>query len=142
MNLYGSSTLFLRTEGWCIVCAEFLSFSVNPQRVFAAMEICGVKDLANNRPTLISRFAPHQVVSEIGVSHGTLEEIAGVPSPWSYWRLSGDFLLEEKGYGAELFHTCRKVGEKVCATMTVHDSSINAIGIDMVEKLQLSMTPQ
>ena len=100
-----------------------------------------MKDRANNESTLISRFAPHQVVSETGVSHGNSEETVSMPSPRSYWRLSDDFLLEEKGYGAELFHTYCKVGEKVCATTIDHDSLINAVGIDMVEKLQLSMTP-
>ena len=105
------------------------------------MEFCAVKDRANNGSTLVSRFAPHQVVSETGVSHGTSEETAGAPSPRSYWRLSGDFLLEEKGYGAELFHTYCKVGEKVCAMTIDHDSSVNAVGIDMVEKLELSVTP-
>ena len=105
------------------------------------MEFRAVKDWANNRLTLVTRFAPRQVLSETGVSHGTSEETAGAPSPRSYWRLSSDFLLEEKGYGAELFHTYCKVGEKVCAMTIDHDSSINAVGIDMVEKLQLSTTP-
>lgn len=105
------------------------------------MEVSAVKDRANNGSTLVSRFAPHQVVSETGVSHDTSEETAGAPSARSYWRLSGDFLLEEKGYGAQLFHTYCKVGEKVCATTIDHDSSTNAVGIDMVEKLQLTVTP-
>jgi hypothetical protein len=55
--------------------------------------------------------------------------------------MSCDFLLEDEGYGANLFHTYSKVGEKACATTIDLDSSINAVGIDMVEKLELSMTP-
>ena len=101
-----------------------------------------MKDRANNGSTLIPRIASHHVVSEPDVNHGTSEKTAGTPSSRrSYWRLSCDFLLEEKGYGAELFHTYCKVGGKVCATTIDHDSSINAVGIDMVEKLELSMAP-
>ena len=50
-------------------------------------------------------------------------------------------LLEEKGYGADLFHTYCKVGERVCAMTIDQDSSINAVGINMVENLQLPMKP-
>ena len=50
-------------------------------------------------------------------------------------------MLEKEGYGAELFHTCCKVGERACATTIDHDSMINVVGIDMVEKLSLLMTP-
>ncbi|XBJ16029.1 hypothetical protein VPH35_007759 [Triticum aestivum] len=109
--------------------------------VLITMKVCAVKDRANNGLTLVSRFAPHQVVSVPGISHGTSEVTPDVPSPRSYWRLSDDFLLEEKGYSADLFHTYCKVGEKVWATMIDHDSLINAVRVDMVDKLHLSMTP-
>jgi hypothetical protein len=59
----------------------------------------------------------------------------------SYTRLSYDFMLEEEGYGTGLFHTYCKVRERACATTIDHDSSINVVGIDMVEKLKLSTTP-
>jgi hypothetical protein len=59
----------------------------------------------------------------------------------SYYRLSDGFLLEEEGYGSDLFHTYCNVGERSCATTIDHDSSINAVGIDMVEKLELLTTP-
>ena len=75
------------------------------------------------------------------MSAATMEVMAGVSSRRSYWKLSSDFLLEDEGYGADLFHTYCKVGERSCATTVDHDSSINAVGIDMVEKLELSMTP-
>jgi hypothetical protein len=71
-----------------------------------------------------------------------MTEMTGASSPRrSYWRLSSDFLLEDEGYGADLFHTCCKVGENFCAMTIDLDSSINAVGIDMVEKLELSTTP-
>ena len=115
---------------------------VNPQLVLAAMEFCAVKDRANNGSTLVLMFAPHQVASETGVAHDTSEVMAGESSSRrSYWKLSGDFLLEEKGYSAELFHTYCKVREKVFSTTIDRDSSVNMVGIDMVEKLELSMTP-
>jgi hypothetical protein len=50
-------------------------------------------------------------------------------------------MLEDEGYGAELFHTYCKVGERGCALTIDHDNSINAVGIDMMEKLKLSTTP-
>ena len=50
-------------------------------------------------------------------------------------------MLEEEGYGADLFHTYCKVVDRSCATTIDHDSAINAVGVDMVEKLELSMTP-
>jgi hypothetical protein len=68
------------------------------------------------------------------------EMIITVSHRKSYWRLSGDFMLEEKGYGAELFHTYCTVGPRAFATTIDHYSSINAVGIDMVEKLELSTT--
>jgi hypothetical protein len=49
--------------------------------------------------------------------------------------MSCEFMLEDEGYGADLFHTYCKVGEKACATTIDHESLINAVGIDMVEKL-------
>ena len=55
--------------------------------------------------------------------------------------MSSDFLLEDEGYGAEVFHTYCKVGERACAMMIDHDSLINVVGVDMVEKLELSTTP-
>jgi hypothetical protein len=71
-----------------------------------------------------------------------MTEMTGASSPRkSYWRLSSDFLLEDEGYGADLFHTYCKVGERACATTIDHESLINVVGIDMVEKLQLSTTP-
>ena len=54
-----------------------MNIFVNPRLVLVAMEFCAVKDRTNNGSTLASRFAPHQVVSETGVSYGNLEETAG-----------------------------------------------------------------
>ena len=117
---------------------------VNPRLLLAAMEVCVVKDRTNNGSNLASRFAPHHLVSEHQVAHGTTDEMAGASSlRRSYWKLSSDFLLEEERYGAgaDLFHTYCKVGEKACATTIDHESLISAVGIDMVEKLDLLLTP-
>jgi DNA primase large subunit len=65
-----------------------------------------------------------------------MEDMSGESSSRkSYTRLSCEFMLEDEGYGAELFYTYCKVGDRACTTMIGHDSLINAVCIDMVEKL-------
>ena len=89
-----------------------------------------MKDRANNGLNLASRFAPHHLVSEHQVAHGTTDEMAGASSlRRSYWKLSSDFLLEEEGYGADLFHTYCKVGDRSCTTTIDHDSAIKVISL-------------
>jgi hypothetical protein len=76
------------------------------------------------------------------MSAASMEEMTSESySRKSYTRLSCEFMLEDEAYGAELFHTYCKVDERACATTIDHDSFINAVGIDMVEKLELSTTP-
>jgi hypothetical protein len=62
------------------------------------MKVCVVKDQANKESTLVSRVAPHHVVSEQVVAHDTPKEMMGASLlRRSYWRLFSDLLLEEEG---------------------------------------------
>ena len=57
------------------------------------------------------------------------------------WKLSYGFQLEEEGRWDGLFHTRVVVQERSCAMTIDHMSLINAASIEMVEKLELPMTP-
>jgi hypothetical protein len=57
------------------------------------------------------------------------------------WKLSHRFQLEEEGRWDGLFHTRVVVQERSCAMTIDHMSLINAASIEMVEKLNLPMTP-
>lgn len=57
------------------------------------------------------------------------------------WKLSYGFQLEEEGRWDGLFHTRVVVQERSCAMTIDHMSLINAASIEMVEKLNLPMTP-
>ena len=58
------------------------------------------------------------------------------------WKLSYGFQLEEEGRWDGLFHTRVVVQERSCAMTIDHMSLINAASIEMVEKLELPMTPR
>ena len=58
------------------------------------------------------------------------------------WKLSYGFQLEEEGRWDGLFHTRVVVQERSCAMTIDHMSLINAASIEMVEKLDLPMTPR
>ena len=58
------------------------------------------------------------------------------------WKLSYGFQLEEEGRWDGLFHTRVVIQERSCAMTIDHMSLINAASIEMVEKLDLSMTPR
>src|SRR5664279_4930678 len=45
----------LLVKGWRVVSAEFVNVFVNPRLLLAAMEVCAVKDRANNGSNLASR---------------------------------------------------------------------------------------
>ncbi|XBJ00519.1 hypothetical protein VPH35_020403 [Triticum aestivum] len=62
-------------------------------------------------------------------------------SALSFSKLSYGFQLEEEGRWAGLFHTRVVVRERSCAMMVDHMNLINAASIEMVEKLNLPMTP-
>jgi len=57
-------------------------------------------------------------------------------------KLSYGFQLEEEGRWDGLFHTRVVVQERSCAMTIDHMSLINAASIEMVEKLNLPMTPR
>ena len=57
------------------------------------------------------------------------------------WKLSYGFQLEEEGRWDGLFNTRVVIQERSCAMTIDHMSLINAASIEMVEKLELSMTP-
>ena len=57
-------------------------------------------------------------------------------------KLSYGFQLEEEGRWDGLFHTRVVVQERSCAMTIDHMSLINAVSIEMVEKLDLAVTPR
>ena len=60
----------------------------------------------------------------------------------SFSKLSYGFQLEEEGRWFGLFHTRMVVKERSCAMTIDHMNLINAASIEMVEKLDLPMTPR
>ena len=57
------------------------------------------------------------------------------------WKLSYGFQLEEEGRWDVLFHSRVVVQERSCAMTIDHMSLVNAASMEMVEKLDLPMTP-
>ena len=55
--------------------------------------------------------------------------------------VSTRFWFEEEGYHVSLFHTKVIVRDRACALTIDHWNSINAASIEMVEKLELPLTP-
>ena len=60
----------------------------------------------------------------------------------SFSKLNYGFQLEEEGRWAGLFHTRVVVRERSCAMTIDHMNLINAASIEMVEKLNLPVTPR
>ena len=78
------------------------------------------------------------MVSEPQVVHDTMEKMVRASS---FSKLSYGFQLEEEGRWTGFFHTRVVVRERSCAMTIDHMNLINAASIEMVEKLNLPVTP-
>lgn len=92
LSLYGSSTLFLRIDGLACCFGGIANIFVNLLQLVAAMEVCAVKDRANNGLTLISM--PEDKTSRLKYTLWKLKRkgslsFSPVPSfsPMTVWRM-------------------------------------------------------
>ena len=107
------------------------------ERLLLLVVECRERSGRNDGSDLATRFGLHQVASEHKVVHDTMKKMA---SASLFSKLSYGFQLEEEGRWTGLFHTRVVVRERSCAMTIDHMNLINAASIEMVEKLELTMT--
>ena len=115
----------------------FVYIACAGERLLLLVVECRERSGRNNRSDLTSSFGAISGGIQSKVVHDTVQKMTGLS-----WKLSYGFQLEEEGRWDGLFHTRVVVQERSCAMTIDHMSLINAASIEMVEKLELPMTPR